>query len=316
MKIGLLGTGFGRAHAAVYATRPDIEKVVIFGRTPAKLQPLTEQFCFATTTDLDEIYGDPDIGLVDICLPTPLHADHAVRAMEAGKDVLCELPLAASLDDAQRIVEAQRATGRQAFVDLFARFSPVNEYILKALADGTYGPLRTWETETRTALLWEGYDLRLDSLAMDALHSDLDLFATALGRPESVAAHGVEGAWPGSAGEAVLTYPGGVLARCAASALMPKSYGMSGGSRIVFAEGVLETDFMGGAEGQARTVLVEYTDAGRRTLDLPERDTYAAVIDHVLACLAGKETSRIAPESALDGLRLTLDVRQRLTAQD
>ncbi|WP_411127823.1 Gfo/Idh/MocA family protein [Streptomyces sp. x-19] len=312
MKIGLLGTGFGRAHAAAYAARPDVENVVVFGRTPAKLQPIAEQFGFTTTTDLDEIYGDQDIGLVDVCLPTPFHADHAVRAMEAGKDVLCELPLATSMEDAHRVVEAQRATGRQAFVDLFARFSPVNEYLLKAIADGTYGPLRTWESEVRTALLWEGYDLRLDSLVMDAMHSELDLFATALGRPESVTALGAEGAWRGSAGEALLLYPGGVLARCAASALMPKTYGMSGGSRAVFADGVLETEFAGGAQGQGRTRLIEYTDAGRRPLDLPERDTYAAVIDHVLACLAGKETSRLTPESALDGLQITLDVRRRI----
>ncbi|MFH8788260.1 Gfo/Idh/MocA family protein [Streptomyces roseoverticillatus] len=315
MKIGLLGTGFGRAHAAVYAARPDVERVVVFGRTPAGLRPLAEQFGFDTTTDLDAVYADPDIGLIDVCLPTPLHADHAVRAMEAGKDVLCELPLAATMQDARRIVEAQHVTGRQAFVDLFARFSPVNEYILKAIAESTYGPLRTWETEVRTALLWEGYDLRLDSLVMDTMHGELDLFATALGRPESVTALGSEGAWHGSAGEALLTYPGGVLVRCAASALKPKSYGMGGGSRAVFADGVLETEFTGGAEGQGGTRLVEYTEAGRRPVDLPERDAYAAVIDHVLACLAGKETSRITPESALDGLQLTLDVRRRINEQ-
>ncbi|MYT32937.1 MULTISPECIES: Gfo/Idh/MocA family oxidoreductase [unclassified Streptomyces] len=315
MKIGLLGTGFGRAHAAVYAARPDVEKVVVFGRTPAKLQPLAEQFGFETTTDLDDIYGDPDIGLVDVCLPTPLHADHAVRAMEAGKDVLCELPLATTMEDAHRIIQAQRATGRQAFVDLFARFNPVNEYILNAIAEGTYGPLRTWEIEVRTALLWEGYDIRLDSLVMDAMHCELDLFATALGHPESLTARGIEGEHRGSAGEALLTYPGGVLARCASSALMPKSYGLRGGSRIVFADGVLETEFTGGFEGQGRTRLVEYTAAGQRPVDLPERNTYAAVIDHVLACLAGKDTSRIAPESALDGLQLTLDIRRKINQQ-
>ncbi|MGD3108692.1 Gfo/Idh/MocA family protein [Streptomyces sp. YGL11-2] len=105
MKIGLLGTGFGRAHAAVYAARADVEKVVVFGRTPAELRPLAEEFECEATTDPDEIYGDPDIGLVDVCLPTPLHAEHAVRAMEAGKDVLCELPLAASVEDARRARE-------------------------------------------------------------------------------------------------------------------------------------------------------------------------------------------------------------------
>ena len=64
--------------------------------------------------------------LVDICLPTPFHAEVAVRAMQAGHDVLIELPLAGTLDDARRIIAAQQATGRRAFVDMFSRFSPAS----------------------------------------------------------------------------------------------------------------------------------------------------------------------------------------------
>lgn len=316
MKIALLGTGFGQAHAAVYANREDLDEVVVFGRTPAKLQKISNQFGFTTSTDLDTLITDPSVDLVDICLPTHLHADIAVRAMKAGKHVLCELPLAVTMDDARRVITAQRASGRQLFVDMFARFNPVNEYLLNAITDGTYGPLRTWEIDTRTALLWPGYNLQLDSLAMDALHTDLDIITTALGRPASTVAHGIQGEQRGSAAHVLLEYPGQVLVRCSASAFMPTSYGMGGGSRLVFTGGVLETEFTAGADGQGRTHLVEYTDAGRRTIDLPERAPYTAVIDHVLACLAGKETSRITPESVLEGLELTLDVRRRLTTPD
>ena len=53
LKIALLGTGFGQAHAAVYAQRPDVDEVVVFGRTPQKLAKIRDQFGFATTTDLD-----------------------------------------------------------------------------------------------------------------------------------------------------------------------------------------------------------------------------------------------------------------------
>ena len=55
MKIALLGTGFGQAHAAVYAQRPDVGEVVVFGRTAAKLATISGQFGFATTTDLDAV---------------------------------------------------------------------------------------------------------------------------------------------------------------------------------------------------------------------------------------------------------------------
>ena len=112
MKIALLGTGFGQAHAAVYAERPDVDEVVLFGRTAAKLAAISGQFGFATTTDLDAVLADPSVDLVDVCLPTALHADVAVAAMAAGRDVLIELPLATTLEDARRVIAAQQATGR------------------------------------------------------------------------------------------------------------------------------------------------------------------------------------------------------------
>ena len=139
MKIALLGTGFGQAHAAVYAERPDVDEVVVFGRAPEKLAKIGGQFGFATSTDLDALITDGSVDLVDICLPTRLHADVAIRAMQAGKDVLIELPLAATLDDARRIVAAQQATARQAFVDMFTRFSPANQHLRQAVADQRHG---------------------------------------------------------------------------------------------------------------------------------------------------------------------------------
>jgi predicted dinucleotide-utilizing enzyme len=108
MKIALLGTGFGQAHAAVYAQRPDVEEVIVFGRTPEKLAKMRDQFGFATSTDLDGVLSDARVDLVDICLPTRLHADIAIQAMRSGRDVLIELPLAGTVDDARRIVEVRR----------------------------------------------------------------------------------------------------------------------------------------------------------------------------------------------------------------
>jgi hypothetical protein len=110
MKIALLGTGFGQAHAAVYAKRSDIDQVVVFGRSPRKLAKINDQFGFATTTDLDAVITDPSVDLVDICLPTKVHAEVAVRAMQAGKDVLVELPLATTLEDAHDSIRERLRT--------------------------------------------------------------------------------------------------------------------------------------------------------------------------------------------------------------
>jgi predicted dehydrogenase len=80
----LPGTGFGQAHAAVYAERPDVGQVVVFGRTPQKLAKISGRFGFATAADPDAAITEASVDLVDICLPTPLHAEVAVRA-NAGR---------------------------------------------------------------------------------------------------------------------------------------------------------------------------------------------------------------------------------------
>jgi predicted dehydrogenase len=313
MKVGLLGTGFGIAHARIYQSHPQVSKVVVFGRTPAKLQAFADEFGYATTTDLASIYDDPAVDLVDVCLPTPLHAEHVTRALAAGKHVLCELPLATTMDDARRIVDAQAAGDRQVFVDMFGRFDPATEFLHTAIAQGSYGPLKTLAIELRSALLWEGYQIGLDSLAMDVLHSSLDAIVTALGRPESMTAMGVAKDTAASAGEVLLGYPTAIV-RCSASALLPKPYGMRGGYRAVFTDAAIESSWTAGYDGRPTTTLTEYTEQGQREVDLPARDAYAAVIDHVIACCQGQDTSRLSPASVLDTLQLTLDVRTALAA--
>jgi predicted dehydrogenase len=313
MKIALLGTGFGQAHAAIYAHRPDVDEVVVFGRTPEKLATLKDQFGFATTTDLHAVIDDASVDLVDICLPTRLHADIAVKAMHAGRDVLIELPLAATIDDAHRIVTAQQATGRRAFVDMFSRFSPANQQLRQALADERYGTLTMLEIEARTALLWPGYDLTLRTLALDMMHADFDLVTTLLGRPDTVYVLGTAGPDDhGSAAAILLGYPN-MLARMTSSALMPQPYGMRGGWRATFTAAVLEYTMQAGFTGEGPATLTEHTTSGERPINLATTSPHAEVIDHVLACLAGDADNRIEPASTLPALELTLDVHHRLT---
>lgn len=306
MKIALLGTGFGQAHAAIYAQR-EVE-VVMFGRTQAKLEDVRERFGFPITTDLDGLYDDPSIDLIDICLPTALHAEHVLRGLAAGKHVLCELPLALTMADAQRVVDAAAGTDRQVFVDMSGRFSPADRVLREAIAEETYGRLQVLEMEVRSALLWPGYDLRLDTIVLDTLHGYLDSLVQMLGVPGSFTSDAVAGVERGSVAQAIFTYPG-ATARVSGSSLMPQPYGLRGGYRATFTGGVLEHEFVAGFTGQAVDPVVHgYTDDGHRELPAEGPDAYTAMIDHVLACLRGEEVNQLAPSTVLDSLRLTLEL--------
>jgi predicted dehydrogenase len=115
------------------------------------------------------------------------------------------------MDDARRIVDAHAASDRQVFVDMFGRFDPATQFLHTAIAQGRHGTLKTLSMELRSALLWGGYQLGLDAIALDVLHSGLDTIVTALGRPESMTALGVGKDTGGSAAEVLLGYPATIV---------------------------------------------------------------------------------------------------------
>jgi len=91
--------------------------------------------------DFDDLLADANIDVVDLCLPTSLHADMAVRALAAGKHVLCEKPIALRPADAKRMVDAARRANRQLMIGHVMPFFPEYEFAYKAITSGKYGRL-------------------------------------------------------------------------------------------------------------------------------------------------------------------------------
>jgi predicted dehydrogenase len=92
--------------------------------------------------NLDDLLADPQVDLVDISLPTSLHADMAIRALEAGKHVFCEKPMALRLADAERMVAAAGKASRLLMIGHVLPFFPEYEWALKTIRGGDYGSVR------------------------------------------------------------------------------------------------------------------------------------------------------------------------------
>ncbi|KNB54028.1 Gfo/Idh/MocA family protein [Streptomyces caatingaensis] len=312
MKIALLGTGFGRAHAAVYAARGDVD-VVMFGRDAEKTAEVAGRFGFAASTDMDAAFDDASFDLVDICLPVPLHAPYTLRALEAGKHVLVELPLAGSMEDAERVAEAAARSDRQVFVDMFERFVPANQALFDAVREGAHGRLEQLTLWNLTAHLWPGASLGLKVLPLEAMHSDMDVITRTLGLPQDLTVTTVARDDDSGAVDAVLRF-GHAMARSSVSSLMPTSWGARGGYTAVFEHGVLDASSTTGFDGKPSGTVTVYTPDGAHDLVLPPADQYTAMIGHVMDVLHGKAANRIAPDSVLDALRLTLDLDRKVNS--
>jgi predicted dehydrogenase len=99
-----------------------------------------EQDCLAIAPD--DLFARDDIDALVLALPPQFHAQYAVRAVEAGKDVLVEKPIALTVADAERAVAAAAANGRVFMVGHVLRYHPAFEQMKRLIDDGELGEIR------------------------------------------------------------------------------------------------------------------------------------------------------------------------------
>ena len=92
--------------------------------------------------DIEEVLADPQVQVVHVCTPNHLHRAMAQAALEAGKHVICEKPLATTLEDAQALAALAASSGQVATVPFLYRYHPVVREARARIAQGELGPLR------------------------------------------------------------------------------------------------------------------------------------------------------------------------------
>lgn len=152
----------------------------------------------ASYLDYREFVRDADIEVVDICLPTDLHAEVAIAALEAGKHVLCEKPMALTVAECDRMIDAAQASGRFLMIAHCIRFWPEYLALKEIVESGQYGAI-TWAFFRRLSGLpkwspWFPDPKRSGGAILDLHIHDVDFIQYLLGLPSSVDAVGVEDA--------------------------------------------------------------------------------------------------------------------------
>jgi 2-hydroxy-4-carboxymuconate semialdehyde hemiacetal dehydrogenase len=138
MKIALAGPGaFGIKHLEAIEKITGVEVASIVGHKLESTAEVAKKFNVPHyTTSYEESINQPDIEAVILCTPTQMHADQAVTALRAGKHVMIEIPMADSLADAERVVQAQKDTGLVAMAGHTRRFNPSHQWIHKKIQAG------------------------------------------------------------------------------------------------------------------------------------------------------------------------------------
>ncbi len=112
VSVGMVGLGFGAEFIPIYQNHPNARVGAICRRNEAELNKTGDRFGIEKRyTRYDAMLADPEIDFVHINSPIPDHAWMALQALDAGKHVMCTVPMATTIDDCRKIVEKVRQTG-------------------------------------------------------------------------------------------------------------------------------------------------------------------------------------------------------------
>jgi len=320
-KIGIVGMGgMGWFHASRYFQIPGAQVIAIADVRPERLEARE-----AVQINIENKAGPPDLSaverfpegrqliaeaevdIVDICLPSYLHAEYTIAALQAGKHVLCEKPMALSVEDADAMISAARQTGRKLMIAQCIRFWPEYLFLKQSIESGTFGRLLSLHMQRiggrPGGWAWENWFLdpaRSGGALLDLHVHDVDFVNYLLGAPDEILASSRKAA-PDSVCEvihAVYRYQGGSQVSI---------YGGWSEVQIPFQAGY-EAWFEKGFVRLDQNGLTVYDDPAslnQRPAEYTPGDAYFNEIQYFLECVENdREPEECPPESARDSLIL------------
>jgi UDP-N-acetylglucosamine 3-dehydrogenase len=164
LRAGVIGTGT-IAHSAhlpaIAYLRNDIELVAVSDIRQESAEIAVKEFGAETWySDYRDLLARDDIDFVIICTPEFLHCEQTVAAAEAGKHILCEKPMASSVAEADRMIEAAKQAGIMLMIGHSRRFTDRYRHAWQAVAEGKIGKVHVIrENERRPVSMYAGLDL-------------------------------------------------------------------------------------------------------------------------------------------------------------
>lgn len=250
-----------------------------------------------------ELVADADLDAVDICLPTDLHLPVTLAALNSGKHVLCEKPMALTAEQCDEMVAAARKANRVLMVGQVLRFWPEYLYLKDFVKSGKYGRVISATFVRRCGLpdwsKWLPDEQRSGGALLDLLVHDIDQALFLFGAPAKVTAKSLGG--PDNV-SASLIYPGGPEVRIQGGWFSPETeFSMSFQVRAERAELVLD------AEG----LRLNDAQGNRTAIESGGREGYDAEVGYfVECCRQNKQPERCLPQDSAKAVKLALALKE------
>ncbi|MBE0656302.1 MAG: Gfo/Idh/MocA family oxidoreductase [Bryobacteraceae bacterium] len=319
MKVAVAGLGFmGLTHLKAYNRISGVEIAGVASADPKALSgdfshiggnldisgPALDISSAAKFEDSLECVRMKGVDAVDLCLPTNLHAPVAIEALEHGKHVLVEKPMALNMDECTRMMDAAKANGRVLMSAQVLRFFPAYNALIDAVQSGKFG--RVHHALFRRRCAAPGWSAWLTDKSLsgggvfDLLIHDIDMMLVCFGIPDAVRSWGHEDLGHGiDAITSQFEYPGSGAVTVTGGWHHPKAYPFSMEYTVVGENGVM--DF----SSEGRPVRWFDRDGTATDVELSDVDGYQAEIEYfVECCRTGAAPERCTPESSAAAVRI------------
>lgn len=200
LKIAIVGMGgISQCHLDAWLEIPEAKVIAICDIRPEQLIAPSERTQANCYTSFDEMLSVETIDILDICLPTYLHADFAVKALEQGLHVLIEKPISLNPQDVERIYSAAKHSGKKVMVAQVLRFWKEYALLREIYQSKKYGELLSGSMSRLGAMpgwSWDGWmhDEKRSGLVPFDLHiHDIDFVVAAFGVPKDYHGHRAKG---------------------------------------------------------------------------------------------------------------------------
>ena len=199
VKLGLIGAGgIAQSHCRSIAQVDGAEIVAVSDVVRANAESTAEKWAIADIhDDYRDLVARDDLAGVVVCTPTAVHGAPTVAALEAGKHVLCEKPMALSIPDADRMIAAAESSGKVLMIGLVLRWFHEFRKLKEIVDSNAVGEVRVART-TRAAGYPRGRDdwyadrARSGGLAMDMITHDYDFLRWCFGEVDRVMARAID----------------------------------------------------------------------------------------------------------------------------
>jgi predicted dehydrogenase len=258
-------------------------------------------------TKLEEVLADPDVDLVDICLPTAAHTSCSLAALEVGKHVICEKPLARTSAQAREIVTAAESASTFFLPAMCMRFWPGWDWLKQVIDSGKYGSVlaaRFRRVSTPPAWSKGTYLKGAESggALLDLHIHDVDFVQHCFGRPKALFAQGIS-RLSGAIDHVVAQYDfgSGVPVSAEGSWILTEGFAFNMTFTVILEQATADYDLTRGPDA------LRLFEAGQapRTL-MPEGiDGYVGELQHMLdAIRSGQAPTRVTAGDALSAVEL------------